>query len=309
MTSAPATYSDESLRTSTVADLMRLLARDEDRVPRNAIDECTRRGDEMLDAIAELLEKDYYWEEDQTDGEWWRLLHAVMILGRMDSARAGDLLVRFMRRMDEAGDDALEEMLSGYWPALFSNKPETVLAALHDLGDDRERSWYIRGDAVNSAIAWTQAHAPDTLDQAIERVARIAFAKDTDVDLRVMLGATLLSFPRAKDRRALENLAELQSDDARWFGREDIIRAYSAGAEPPDWQRFGNPWEFYEPEEMEQRQNAWAEADAELDSDEGGDLVDDMLEGPYVRAEPKIGRNDPCPCGSGKKYKKCCMVT
>jgi hypothetical protein len=27
---------------------------------------------------------------------------------------------------------------------------------------------------------------------------------------------------------------------------------------------------------------------------------------PYVRSEPKIGRNDPCPCGSGKKYKKCC---
>lgn len=27
---------------------------------------------------------------------------------------------------------------------------------------------------------------------------------------------------------------------------------------------------------------------------------------PYVRKEPKIGRNDPCPCGSGKKYKDCC---
>jgi hypothetical protein len=26
---------------------------------------------------------------------------------------------------------------------------------------------------------------------------------------------------------------------------------------------------------------------------------------PYIRP-PKIGRNDPCPCGSGKKYKKCC---
>lgn len=25
-----------------------------------------------------------------------------------------------------------------------------------------------------------------------------------------------------------------------------------------------------------------------------------------VRNGPKIGRNDPCPCGSGKKYKKCC---
>jgi len=25
-----------------------------------------------------------------------------------------------------------------------------------------------------------------------------------------------------------------------------------------------------------------------------------------VRTGPKAGRNDPCPCGSGKKYKKCC---
>jgi len=27
---------------------------------------------------------------------------------------------------------------------------------------------------------------------------------------------------------------------------------------------------------------------------------------PYKRQVPKVGRNDPCPCGSGKKYKKCC---
>jgi SWIM/SEC-C metal-binding protein len=26
-----------------------------------------------------------------------------------------------------------------------------------------------------------------------------------------------------------------------------------------------------------------------------------------VLAAPKVGRNDPCPCGSGKKYKKCCV--
>ena len=26
---------------------------------------------------------------------------------------------------------------------------------------------------------------------------------------------------------------------------------------------------------------------------------------PFRRAEPKLGRNDPCFCGSGRKYKKC----
>lgn len=28
----------------------------------------------------------------------------------------------------------------------------------------------------------------------------------------------------------------------------------------------------------------------------------------YVRETPKLGRNDPCSCGSGKKFKKCCMA-
>lgn len=27
---------------------------------------------------------------------------------------------------------------------------------------------------------------------------------------------------------------------------------------------------------------------------------------PYRRENPKVGRNEPCPCGSGKKFKKCC---
>ena len=27
---------------------------------------------------------------------------------------------------------------------------------------------------------------------------------------------------------------------------------------------------------------------------------------PIVNDGPKVGRNDPCPCGSGKKYKNCC---
>ena len=26
---------------------------------------------------------------------------------------------------------------------------------------------------------------------------------------------------------------------------------------------------------------------------------------PFVRSTQKVGRNDPCPCGSGKKYKQC----
>ena len=38
---------------------------------------------------------------------------------------------------------------------------------------------------------------------------------------------------------------------------------------------------------------------------EGGRLFPGKIE-TFRRAAPKVGRNDPCPCGSGKKFKKCC---
>ncbi len=38
----------------------------------------------------------------------------------------------------------------------------------------------------------------------------------------------------------------------------------------------------------------------------GTNKDDSVAKGPYVRKEAKVGRNDPCPCGSGRKYKQCC---
>jgi uncharacterized protein len=40
-----------------------------------------------------------------------------------------------------------------------------------------------------------------------------------------------------------------------------------------------------------------------LDNDPLGNMPD------FLRTMPKIGRNDPCPCGSGKKFKQCCGKT
>ena len=37
----------------------------------------------------------------------------------------------------------------------------------------------------------------------------------------------------------------------------------------------------------------------------GGEVPAGMPSGPVFREHDKIGRNDPCPCGSGKKYKQC----
>jgi hypothetical protein len=55
----------------------------------------------------------------------------------------------------------------------------------------------------------------------------------------------------------------------------------------------------------------WEADDDAFALDAGDDTFPPPFDEPYVPpqpyiAPPKVGRNDPCPCGSGKKYKKCC---
>jgi len=48
-----------------------------------------------------------------------------------------------------------------------------------------------------------------------------------------------------------------------------------------------------------------------IEPDKPEDISDvERLLNPVIikRDKPKVGRNDPCPCGSGLKFKKCCLI-
>ena len=52
----------------------------------------------------------------------------------------------------------------------------------------------------------------------------------------------------------------------------------------------------------EQFQHKEQETELQYSSNE----AEEEAKQPYQRNQPKVGRNAPCPCGSGKKYKRCC---
>jgi hypothetical protein len=97
-----------------------------------------------------------------------------------------------------------------------------------------------------------------------------------------------------------DRIVEHSQDPGRWgMAKGIVMRAKAEGVDPTDeaaFQRFV--------QEMNRRTIAMHEA-LEEDMKEEDDIL--RLPGEtIVRSQPKIGRNDPCPCGSGKKYKKCC---
>ncbi len=50
------------------------------------------------------------------------------------------------------------------------------------------------------------------------------------------------------------------------------------------------------------------EWDAILTKEKRDGITREWRAGKQAVSEKTVGRNDPCPCGSGKKYKKCCML-
>ena len=310
------TYPDEDLAELSPAELIDTIIEDEDRVPRNVIDECARRGDAMTEYLGRLHDDDFLWLPETEDDVWWLPHHAVMILGLIPSEQAGLLLVEFMRRMSLEGDEDLQDWLAGQWPALLLNKPLSVLPVLRDLCEDRDMDWYIRVNAIDPVMVASSRQGGETLEQALAWLGSLAADEEEDWEFRLAAAAMLLHFPREQYRPLLEDLAEQQGGFMAHFSAEEIQQAYAGKYFQPEWERFTDPWEFYQPDTITQRQMRWRKEDEKEnlrilngEADYPNNPYDPNYDNePYIRPEPKIGRNDPCPCGSSKKYKKCCLA-
>jgi len=283
--------------------LIDLLIQDEDRAPRALIDECAARGEAMVERLGRLVAPDRRWSDPDAIGEWWLQLHAVMILGLVEGERAGQLLVSLMRRMERANDEALQDWLAGYWPIFFRNKPDALRVPLRELAHDPGVDWYMRIQAVGSILAWAEREGTDALDAELDWAAGIAADESEDWEMRLSVATDLLSFPRERYRPLMRDLAQRQAGPGAFFDRREVAQAYAHAADRPEWHERNDPWAFYEPSAIVKRQERWEseEGDPAFEEASGEPAL------PFVRDGPKVGRNDPCPCGSGKKYKKCCL--
>jgi len=98
-----------------------------------------------------------------------------------------------------------------------------------------------------------------------------------------------------------QNAAKKWAEESDWLGL-DIISTRDGGENDEQgvvefrasYREKGKNHALHEISRFEKVDGRWVYVDGELPKPE------------TVRNSQKVGRNDPCPCGSGKKYKKCC---
>ena len=271
------------------------------------------RGDEAVGPLTEILGRDLHgWPEEAP------LNSAIGLLGDLHARSAIPALLDLYRRYDDESLEVLSETLG-----LFGAE---VIEPLLAIARDRTLARYARVTAVNAARA--AAVDDPALRARITVVLREVLAdcltradnpEDDDVYMVTSLVMDLVEFddPLAHDliHAAYESgLAET------WFlGEEQELKklAGRGNRQPPARSTFLQKYrEQYEKHQESERRRREAPEPPPLVRPRAESLSfrpvshDDVVSLPPVtapiqRAEKKPGRNDPCWCGSGKKYKKC----
>ena len=131
-----------------------------------------------------------------------------------------------------------------------------------------------------------------------EQLMRARYAAYAAADIDFLYNSSGPDVQKEFDRESSRRWAE----GSEWSGID--VLATERGGEADDegivefiarYSVNGTAFEHHERSLFRKLDGEWKFIDGEL-----------VKPKPIVREEPKVGRNDPCPCGSGKKYKKCC---
>ncbi|MCI5157176.1 MAG: DUF1186 domain-containing protein, partial [Candidatus Electrothrix sp. AUS1_2] len=224
--------------------------------------------EDIPELITMSTDKKLHWADSESD-EVWAPIHAWRALGQLRAVEAVPSLLEQLCLVDEDDDWAGEEL-----PDVLAMIGEAAIPGLKRFLRDQKKSLDVRA-VVTEALAKVGTEHPETRNTCVAVLeTELAQFSKNDPELNGFLISALL------DLRAVEALATIEAAhqhdcvDLTICGDFEDVEI-DLGVKEKRSKPRPQLWEFKPP----------------------------------VQQTPakKIGRNEPCPCGSGKKYKKCCL--
>jgi len=245
------------------------------------VEAISREGDRHSDRVSSVLSQKV--ENFENDPLLWLEIFAAQLAGLMRLESAAPLLVAKLRDGDgdsiseectyaltKIGGDAAVEAIAKDFHAAPSHYRLYASSALRDMRG---------GNVVAKALELLKGN------------------EDWGTAVK-FIGTALANF----DPEGLWSAKDFGIDDLPQLRRGMIATVVLTGENFPDLEQL---------REAEQKHQAdvLGRQESFLGGFQSG--AKPLLEGPVaqpIKSDQKVGRNDKCPCGSGKKYKKCCMI-
>jgi hypothetical protein len=287
---------------------------------------------DMETILKDSIERLHFFKDYPDENKWWELpKHAMFVLMELGAEEALPAVLEVLKQNDD---------YNWFWLSDFST--ESFWEVIYHLGGNRLEELkplvLTKGEWVNrivpiTAVTQIGLHQKERREEVLEWFRTICDAflamenEDPDLDEEVIasLIVDLINL------RAVEFLPQI-----RLFSKRDLIFEGIAGdlasiekdIQDPKYRRDRRKiqtsiYKRYEEmlswygyamkydEEYQRKEEAKWKQPAEFSSSYSPTAPNSSYSPSKVetvkREGKKVGRNDPCTCGSGKKYKKCCM--
>jgi hypothetical protein len=260
------------------------------------VEALARQGDKYIDRILDLLAKEV--GDFETDPMTWLEIFLVMLAGEMRLERAIPLVVK---KLHECGEILSEECVE----ALGNIGTDAAAEAVAEGWLDSE--WDYR---LYATSALEKIHSDSTVRKCLELLPQ-----DKDLDIRTKLADALLGQFADEGIEPVREMVQRRAYDPM---NSDLMRKLVAvstvlGVTFPEyliWKREAEERLAKQERRMKEMQGFLQAPPKPEQPPKPVPARDDYQErkpAPFLRTDKQVGRNDPCPCGSGKKFKKCCM--
>jgi hypothetical protein len=275
------------------------------RLPDFAVALCTMRYPDSGPLLRPVLE----WAADGAlaDEEDERLFfRALFIVGGRRDPLGFEPLLRFLRRPQDEVEDLLGDAITEWLPCITAGVYDGNADALFDAIVDSQLDQFVRDALFGAAtfLTWEGRIERERMVHFLQRFDAERLAPDGDLGWYGWLKAIALlglrdmdpAVTAAWDRGSIPDDILERKDFA-----DDLARAEQA---PDDIGRFNDAHLGYVDDVLEALQMFPTDEDDEVEGWADWPQTNE----PAINPWRHVGRNDPCPCGSGKKAKRCCLA-
>lgn len=282
-----------------------------------AVEAAVARRDEIIPELLLVLEEIADPELAaglDADGEYMAHLYAMFLLAQFRETRAYPLMVRIALLPSDLLESLFSDCITEYFGRVLASVCDGNLEGIQSIIENPDANEWVRGAALGSLVTLVSVGAKSR-EEIVSYFADLFRGKLTDKN--DVVWSELVAY--SADLYAPELLGEIEKayeqelvdpsfvglDEVRGDIAEGEQRALDRLATDPNRRLIDDTikemqgWASFNEEENRKLKEETPALEP-LNSQWANSFTG------FKRTTPKTGRNDPCPCASGKKYKKCC---
>lgn len=284
--------------------------------PLKALEEAKIRKEEitpfLLDFLQEVIAK-----PGEILSDYFGHIFAMYLLAEFREKRAFPYLIKLMRIDEKNLDDLLGDVITEGLPNIIASTYNGDFDAIKAIIEDPGCSLWARDAALRALLALLRINVLKR-DDLIAYFAEL-FQKEVFIADPEMMAIFILTIDDLYPDELylqIENAFNNDLVDEWLVGLEEIQNTLKQDKDEVLSHLFKSRSTALIDNAISEM--SWLNTDkyVQKEKDNEMEVEDEYYEDDplpiavtYVRDSPKIGRNAPCPCGSGKKYKKCCINT